>query len=403
MDAMTFTFLHTADWQIGKAFGGLPADVAAALREARLSAIDRLAEVARAGGARHILVAGDVFDAETLAPKTVRQAVARMETHAEMTWHLLPGNHDPHRKGGLWERLVRDGLPANIRPIMTPQAIEIEPRIWLLPAPLTGRATASDPTLYMDNAETPAGAVRIGLAHGSVRFFGSDQAASVGLSPTRAASAGLDYLALGDWHGAQQVAPKTWYSGTPEPDRFMDNDPGFALLVEVNAGAEPRIQRIATAQFAWIKRTVDVSRLNQKERILNVSQLNLAERALNVAHDPVIVAHDPVTAASNPLLHNTLLQLTLRGRVTPERRQNILNELRAIEARHRHLDADLSELKLTSGSGGLEQLEGTGDLKHVAERLLARATDPAAPDAATATEALAMLLDLATETGDARP
>lgn len=395
---MTFTFLHTADWQIGKAFGGLPADVAAALREARLSAIDRLAEVARAGGARHILVAGDVFDAETLAPKTVRQAVARMDTHAELTWHLLPGNHDPHRKGGLWERLARDGLPANIRPITTPQAIEIEPRIWLLPAPLTGRATASDPTLYMDNAATPAGAARIGLAHGSVRFFGSDQAASVGLSPTRAASAGLDYLALGDWHGAQQVAPKTWYSGTPEPDRFMDNDPGFALLVEVNAGAEPRVQRIATAQFAWIKRTVDVSRLDQTERILNV-----AHEPVVVAHDPVIVAHDPVTTASSPLLHNTLLQLTLCGRVTPERRQTILNELRAIEARHRHLDTDLSELKLTSGSGGLEQLDGTGDLKHVAERLLARATDPAAPDAATATEALAMLLDLAAETGDARP
>ena len=372
---MSITFIHTADWQIGKAFAGFPADVAAALREARLSAIDRIAEAAVRVGARHVLVAGDIFDAETLAPKTVAQAMARMARHGQMTWHLLPGNHDAHRAGGLWERLLRDGLPAQVRPVLSTRPIEIEKEIWILPAPLTGRATGSDPTLYMDTAATPPGAIRIGLAHGSVRGFGSDQSAAVSLALTRAASASLDYLALGDWHGMQEVAPKTWYSGTPEPDRFVDNSPGHVLSVKVNGpGARPDVAPIRTAQFTW-KRCV-----------------------LNVAHGPVIAAMGAAIAASGFAPHDTLLHLTLTGRVAAEQRQHIVNELRRLEASHRHLDADLSGLTLASTTTSLAQLDAAGDLKAVAERLLARASDPAAPDAASAAEALALLLDLEAET-----
>ena len=50
----------------------------------------------------------------------------------------------------------------------------------------------------------------------------------------RAARARLDYLALGDWHGTLEIAPRTWYAGTPEPDRFRANDAGNVLLVELD-------------------------------------------------------------------------------------------------------------------------------------------------------------------------
>ena len=44
---VTFTFVHTADWQIGKTFGAFPEEKASVLRHARLDAIDRIAEAAR--------------------------------------------------------------------------------------------------------------------------------------------------------------------------------------------------------------------------------------------------------------------------------------------------------------------------------------------------------------------
>ena len=67
----------------GRGPAGDGAEVAAVLAEARLDAIDRLAGLASEVGARHVLVAGDVFDADTLAPKTIRQALARIGRAAE--------------------------------------------------------------------------------------------------------------------------------------------------------------------------------------------------------------------------------------------------------------------------------------------------------------------------------
>ena len=48
---MALTLLHTADWHIGKPFGGFEPDKAGVLGHARLTAIDRLADAARGHGA----------------------------------------------------------------------------------------------------------------------------------------------------------------------------------------------------------------------------------------------------------------------------------------------------------------------------------------------------------------
>ena len=110
---MTFTFLHTADWQIGKRFGSFPGDTAAVLRDQRLQAVDRLARAAIGSGCAAVLVAGDVFDAETVPGALSGQLLARLKAYPALTWHLLPGNHDPGRAGGVWSSLV-GALPANV-------------------------------------------------------------------------------------------------------------------------------------------------------------------------------------------------------------------------------------------------------------------------------------------------
>ena len=73
---------------------------------------------------------------------------------------------------------------------------------------------------------SPQTLTRIGLAHGSVEGFTGDSARPV---DHIAAEKHLSYFALGDWHGAKQVGERSWYSGTPEPDRFKGNDPGHVL------------------------------------------------------------------------------------------------------------------------------------------------------------------------------
>ncbi len=67
------SILHTADWQIGRVFAQFEPDDAAALFEARFAVVERLAGIATDRGVDAILVAGDVFDAQTVADKTIRR------------------------------------------------------------------------------------------------------------------------------------------------------------------------------------------------------------------------------------------------------------------------------------------------------------------------------------------
>jgi hypothetical protein len=244
--------IHTADWQLGKPYGRFDSGVRAALSEARFDAIDAIGKAAAEHGAAHVLVAGDVFDTEGPEDRVIVQAVSRMQRYA-CTWWLLPGNHDFARNSGLWDRVRAKGA-ANIRIVTEPVPCELEPGQWLLPAPLTHRHNLDDPTALFDTMETPGATLRIGLAHGSIRDFSSRGEAQNQIAPDRAQRSSLDYLALGDWHGALRVDARTWYAGTPETDRFQRDEPGYALLVTLEPGVEPVVSPIRTGRFQWLMR-----------------------------------------------------------------------------------------------------------------------------------------------------
>ena len=71
--------------------------------------------------------------------------------------------------------------------------------------------------------------------------FDSAGEANNPIAPDRARRAGLDYLALGDWHRTLQIGPATWYAGTPEADRFNSQEVGqVAARGDRRSGALPR-------------------------------------------------------------------------------------------------------------------------------------------------------------------
>lgn len=256
-------FVHSSDLQIGKAFASLEPEVAVLLQNARQEAVNRLGEIALEHETFTVLLAGDIFDKQQLSNVTVAKPVEIMRRFSAVTWHLMPGNHDHVRESGLWDRLARMQLPANVRLHTTPGAVKITDDgalVYLLPAPLRHISSAGDLTTYMDNEATPDGAIRIGMAHGSVRGFGSEGEASNHVLPTRAETAGLAYMAMGDWHRQMKISDRVWYSGTPEPDSFklppnssttLCNG-GSALLVEI-AGprATPVVRTVETGRYRW--------------------------------------------------------------------------------------------------------------------------------------------------------
>jgi DNA repair exonuclease SbcCD nuclease subunit len=268
-------FIHTADWQIGKVFGFLDDAATHALGDARLDAITTIGRLAREHCATAVLVAGDVYEHPGVGDLSLDKPLERMRTFASVAWHLIPGNHDPDRTGGVWERLSRRELPPNIHVHLRSEPAPVgEGSAWLLPAPLQRKRTLSDLTAYMDDAATPEGAIRIGLAHGSIREFGSTPGSTANrIAPNRPETARLDYLALGDWHSTLEIGPRCWYSGTPEPDDFDQPASGAVLLVDLaGAGAPASVRSLATGCFHWHREQVvihgadDIDLLEQRLR-----------------------------------------------------------------------------------------------------------------------------------------
>jgi len=247
-------FLHTADWQIGTQFGQFEPDEAAHLAQARFDTVRRIAEAAAARNVDAVLVAGDVFDLQTVSDTVIRRLFAALQPFPG-PWIMLPGNHDAALVESVWTRAQRlNCITPNVRIVLEPGVVLLDAsRCALLCAPLTQRITYDDTTAFFDATETPAHYHRVGLAHGSVGGILQESIDSSNpIAPTRAASARLDYLALGDWHGHLRVDERTWYAGTHEQDRFRANEPGFVLDVTLSeAGAVPQVDALRIGQYRW--------------------------------------------------------------------------------------------------------------------------------------------------------
>ena len=361
--------LHTADWQIGRAYGSFAPDDAAALAEARFAAVERLARLASAEGADAVLVAGDVFDAQTVSARTIRRLFNAMAGYTG-PWLMIPGNHDAALAESVWTHAQRLGaLPANLHLALTPQAIELPAlRLAVLCAPLTQRHTHGDLTDWFDGHPTPAGWLRIGVAHGAATgVLADDLDAANPIAADRAERARLDYLALGDWHGSKCINPRTWYSGTPEPERFKANEAGQALWVQIDGpGALPRVTPVRTGAHRWRPLTARIDVASDLDSLL----ATLAEA-------------DP----------SDVIDLAVSGRVDLADQRRLQAALGVADARVRCLRVDLGGLLLSPTDDDIAGLAADGYLGE----LIVELRDTGGIDHRRAQDALALLTGLLAE------
>lgn len=341
--------LHTADWQIGKQFSNIKGDIAAFLREARFDAIKTLAYLANQYKADAILVAGDVFDANEVSDTTIRKTLNAMQEY-KGPWVLLPGNHDPALAQSVWTRMKN--LPEktdNIILALDPEPISVaNDKLLILPAPLKLRHEYKDLTEWYDTFQTPSSAFKVGLAHGSIEGFLPESAEIHNMiSYQRTEKAELDYLALGDWHGQMKVSTKAWYAGTPEQDRFQDNEPGKALLVTLNKNDDvPRVESLDTGKYQWHKIQFAIFTANDIE-------------ALNDDFSKFQSAK------------NQVISLILDGNLSLENRQKLEQLLDSWKAKFAMLEIDDTNLKLSPSEQDLQDFQSAGFLSNTLEKLLA--------------------------------
>ncbi|MEY8117890.1 exonuclease SbcCD subunit D [Falsihalocynthiibacter sp. BN13B15] len=243
-------FVHVADFHLGKPFGNFDEDTRAALKAARLDALQATGALAVSRNAEFVVIAGDTFDAEAPPSRLVKRALDAMAAFPDLTWIWMPGNHDSLAAVDLWERLERD-KPANVILATSADVIDIGPNVAILPAPPSVRASGYDLTEWMGTADTGT-RIRIGLAHGGVTDFGSEDGGLATIPPDRAETSNLDYLALGDWHGQMRITSRTWYAGGPEADGFKGHAPAGALVVEIDKhGEAPCVEQVPLGKYTW--------------------------------------------------------------------------------------------------------------------------------------------------------
>ncbi len=367
--------LHTADWQIGRLYGSFDPDDAVPLAEARFAAVERLASLATAEAVDVVVVAGDVFDAQTVSARSIRRLFNALDGF-KGPWVMIPGNHDAALAESVWTHAQRLGaLPAQLHLALEPRTVELPAcRLALLCAPLTQRHTYGDLTEWFDQASTPEGWLRIGVAHGAVQgVLAEDIDAANPIAPDRALRARLDYLALGDWHGTRQMDSHTWYSGTPEPDRFKANDSGQALLVQLNQpGDAPLVQVVKTAQFRWQQ----------------------IEHPIHVASDLAALI-----ATLDKLGASDVLDLAVSGQVDLADHTRLIQALGTTEARVRSVRSDLSALQLAPTAQDIADLHADGYVGEVIQEL----RDTTGDDAVRAQDALALLTTLLVQRNTAGP
>jgi DNA repair exonuclease SbcCD nuclease subunit len=282
--AEMLTFLHSADWQIGKPYARVSDfDKRARLRQVRIEAIARIGALIPSCQAQFLLVAGDLFDSPTPSNSDVSavcQAIGRLSVPVL----VIPGNHDHGAPGSVWHspyfQSEQQQRAPNLQVLLKRQVVELDEAI-VLPCPLLRRHESDDPTQWvrqLDWCQLPANKPRILLAHGSVHGF---EAADLDADDNNPNSSNrlqldqsllqhLDYAALGDWHGCKQISPICWYSGTPEPDRFprhTNYQSGQVLAVHVQRGEAATVQMQPTGVLQWQQMQVRLQQSGDLERL----------------------------------------------------------------------------------------------------------------------------------------
>jgi DNA repair exonuclease SbcCD nuclease subunit len=291
-------FLHTADWQLGMTRHFLNGDAQPRYSAARRAAVTALGPLAADVGAEFVVVAGDVFEHNQLAPRDVSQSLEAMRGIG-VPVYLLPGNHDPLDASSVYtSALFAAERPDNVIVLDRPGIHEVRPGLQLVAAPWSSKAPTIDlvadvlDQLPGPAADPAADVTRIVVGHGAVDILvpDKDRASLIHLAALEAAIArgAVHYVALGDKHSRLSVGGtgRIWYSGSPEVTNYDDIEPdsGLVLVVDIDESDSRRpvqvdARRVGAWRFVSLRHGVDNNR-DIADLDINLDQLADKDRTV---------------------------------------------------------------------------------------------------------------------------
>ncbi len=216
--------IHTADIHLGAPMTSVLTGAKARERARELlDSFSAMIRDARGIGAEGVIIAGDLFDSERVPLRTVESFLSLLRDNPEITFFLLPGNHDGEIVRGCGLK-----LPENLKIFNTGWTYFDFNGIRI-----AGRSELSADMFKTLNIKKER--KNILVLHGEIR----DGSVKDGVIPLReACGLGIDYIALGHYHSFYEYTPddrcRAVYCGTPEGRGFDECGKKGYVLIDID-------------------------------------------------------------------------------------------------------------------------------------------------------------------------
>ena len=234
--------LHASDIHIGAKFSSF-GEKAAAQRQALLDAFAKIIDLAISEQVQLLLIAGDLFDSNFPSYQSVSFVKDQLKKldNAGIRAVILPGTHDCLSRDSIFKRENFTAGMAHVFIFDNPEETRKEfPELDLtiFGKPNLSNKSPDSPLAFLKVRDSKS-KYKIAMAHGSVQIEGKAAPDDLPISFQDIADSGMDYIALGHWHGAQDFSSgkvKAWYAGSPEityQEGKGGLGQGYALIVEI--------------------------------------------------------------------------------------------------------------------------------------------------------------------------
>jgi DNA repair protein SbcD/Mre11 len=360
--------LHTADVHLGARHADL-GEQAAAQRERQFAAFKAAVDLAIAERVDIVLIAGDLFDSNTQPRRSVERVAAELKrlVAAKIRTVIIPGTHDVYDRASLYRihdlaTMAGSTVDDDLVTVLTPDrpSVHLTACDVVIHGPVF--ATKRAPYSPLRDLKVTPGEVatwNIGMVHGSLAIPDRTDHDEVVVTRAEIEATGLDYLALGHWHSAQQgkAGGTTYaYSGAPEPVAVTQDGAGKVLLIALDEVAGVRsvtIEERTVGRTRFEKLDVDASTLADQPELVKLltsradPDLVLDVRLTGVRPDELDVSTDEV----EDQLKGSFLKVRVRDASVPALTKGNLPSpdtipgafIRDVEGRIAELEAEGSE------------------------------------------------------------
>lgn len=347
----------------------------------RIRSIEKMGEVACSRGCRFIVIAGDVFEHNSLHQRTTGRALDALGA-LPVPVYLLPGNHDPLTADSIFYRLEHIG---GVTVLKDSAVLEVQPGVEIVGAPLLNKTATTDLVRAALEPLDPTDTIRIAVGHGQAEARTTEvkeDLIDLALVEAKLADGTIDYLALGDTHSAQPVGDsgRVWFSGAPETTDFHDLDPDRVggetnsgnVLVVTTSKEHTEVEQVVIGNWVFEALSRDITSDGDVEAFLD-------------------------TLRAYPDKSRTVIKFGLRGTITLEQHRRLEEGIAELEDVFASLKPRerTTDLVLEPGEEELANLEVTGYAAEALRELVDAVTE--GPGSEVDRDALNLLFRLSRE------